>query len=474
MRKIIGLTVSSLCLGLYLGATWWIGNQIEARYFDQNNWELASSFQSELLANDLMVTMTPIAVQRDFFSSQGQFEVSVSDVTSDESLSLRFVQQIEHGPFPRTRLGRLQLAPVLAQGQLALDVSEPEEWLAEALQEPLLTEILAAVSVHFTVKLNGATQVALDVAPVSLQQDGVDVALSAGDFSAGFDAEGGYLFSTGSFQALQVAIEEEGLGERIVFSIKDFSLNSKGEQTKNGLRTKDVYHIGLLGIEHGAQGKQGVDVKLEDINWRSHTVFANNSELRFVDTIESAFEVNRALFNDVDFGALDIEITGQNLDLQALSDWGEAMQMQAPYQANQALQTLLNANPSLELKQLKLSNEAGALALSLLTSVSAAPAYTGQALVMKSEASLDVDKQVIPHFLRQVAAVDEGSRNAVVQAEAEYNNFLEALLSLDLLVEKPEQYSLSVAFENTNGPTFRFNGEDVPEEALLMLLGLLM
>jgi uncharacterized protein YdgA (DUF945 family) len=129
MKKSVRITVGLALVAMAAGAAsaWYTGQQLEANLHSaiaEGNQQL----QSLAPGVGLDVTVELLSLQRGLFSStahyrlkaRGELSLGDGEATSIDD-ELLFVDHIEHGPFPLSRLLRLQLTPVFSKSTLQLE-----------------------------------------------------------------------------------------------------------------------------------------------------------------------------------------------------------------------------------------------------------------------------------------------------------------------------------------------------------------
>lgn len=115
------------------GGAWYTGKQLEPvlqTAISNANHEL----QTSLTGVDGHVTLELVSLERHLFSSTAHYRVKAEGRVageSDHTVELLFVDNIEHGPLPFSRLVSLKWLPVMATSHFALEKSpDTEKWFA--------------------------------------------------------------------------------------------------------------------------------------------------------------------------------------------------------------------------------------------------------------------------------------------------------------------------------------------------------
>lgn len=475
-----GLSALALLLVAYLGSTWWVGKQVETKYFDEDIWQLTASLQEELAINGIQASVKPVAVERGFFRSQGKFVIAVSDEEGEETLLLPIVQRIEHGPFPLARLAQLKLTPVLAQGQLALDLEKPEPWLVEALQEPIFVELLAAVNLHFSLKFNGGLQLAVQLLPVDFKDDDVALNFSKGYLDLQMDANGGYQASEGKIGHMRVTFYNEALQDSLELSVNGIEMKARGKEKNNGFRVEDLHKIASVVVTQKSSRRGDIEFAAKDIALSYDSLFDDNEKLQFILEADSKLTIGSLQLNQQPLGAMSLAATIKNINLTWLSEWAEATKEQSLY-ASVVMHRMIQKSPEFELKELRLSNQAGDFTLGLYAQASPKEDAETVSLVgpmnFKTQLKMALDKGVVPKLFEDILLADSSTEMALNQVAHEYESMLETFVELAVLAENEDNYSVDVEFlleDGSSTPILNLNGEELAEETLLQLMFLLL
>jgi len=139
-------------LAVVLGVTasagaWFTGQQLEGVLKDsiaQANRELAKSVQRS--DGGPLARLTLVSVERHWFSSQAHYQVQVdgNEFGAATPLEYRFVDHLEHGPWPWSRVKTLHWLPVMALSNIAIERTPgTEAWFARTGGEAPLTAQVA-------------------------------------------------------------------------------------------------------------------------------------------------------------------------------------------------------------------------------------------------------------------------------------------------------------------------------------------
>ncbi len=136
MKKSVGvLSGLAVLAALTSAGTWYTGKQLP----DALKASIAQSneqAQKALLGTGASASVELVSLEQHFYTSTAHYRVKVANLDAgDESVSLElnFVDRIEHGPLPWSRLKAFKLMPVMATSNYALEKTEgTAKWFAAA------------------------------------------------------------------------------------------------------------------------------------------------------------------------------------------------------------------------------------------------------------------------------------------------------------------------------------------------------
>ncbi|MFV3328465.1 YdgA family protein [Pseudomonas sp. NY15372] len=170
MKKSVGI-LSGLAVAIALATTagaWYTGKQLPAeleRSVAQGNEELKKA----MAGTGGSMTIELVSLEQHFFTSTAHYRLKAQNVWLGEGEPLNFdlgvTDQIEHGPFPWSRVKRLNLAPVMATSNSQLDKDDfTASWFAAAGDQSPVT---GQVSLGY----DGSLSSDIRLAPLKLSQD---------------------------------------------------------------------------------------------------------------------------------------------------------------------------------------------------------------------------------------------------------------------------------------------------------------
>ncbi|RMQ51198.1 hypothetical protein ALQ04_01366 [Pseudomonas cichorii] len=135
MNKSAGIAIGVLVVAgaLASAGAWYTGNQLEG-VLNESIQKANQELQKSLASTDSGVTIELVSLERHFFSSTAHYRVELQsqDFARDgKNAEFLFVDNIEHGPIPLSRLKTLKLMPVMALSNFQMEKNaSSEKWFA--------------------------------------------------------------------------------------------------------------------------------------------------------------------------------------------------------------------------------------------------------------------------------------------------------------------------------------------------------
>jgi uncharacterized protein YdgA (DUF945 family) len=185
MKKTAAIAAGILVAGAVLASAgaWYTGTQLEGvlrTSIEQANGQLHDA----MLGVDAQVSVELVSLERHFYSSTAHYRITaIGRALGDKPVELLFVDHIEHGPLPFSRLKQLKLMPVMVTSNYQLERNElTEKWFAASKGE---TPLKGSVSLGYDRSTSGTLELLpLDIAlddTSSLQFSGMNVDIDASD-----------------------------------------------------------------------------------------------------------------------------------------------------------------------------------------------------------------------------------------------------------------------------------------------------
>ncbi|MFF7061947.1 DUF945 family protein [Pseudomonas sp. NPDC008258] len=190
MKKSVGI-LSGLAIAIAVVTTagaWYTGKQLPAELdhaLERSNAELKKA----LVTTGGSMSIERVSLEQHFFSSTAQYRLKARDINVGEgevvSFDVGVTDQIEHGPFPWSRVKALKLMPVMAVSNSTLQKDDATEaWFAAAGEQ-------APVSAQTSLGYDGNVVSQVRLAPVKLDEaDGNSLDFSGMQLEVSGDKEG--------------------------------------------------------------------------------------------------------------------------------------------------------------------------------------------------------------------------------------------------------------------------------------------
>lgn len=368
MKKSVNIAIGVIVVAgvLVTAGAWYTGKRLEGALGDaiqQGNQQLQAAF----VGHEGKASVELLSLDRHFFTSTAHYKLNVQDPKFNDGkpVELLFVDNIEHGPLPWSRVKSLQLVPVMAASNMQIENNAfSEKWFAMTNGQPPLTG-------HFSMGYDRAALGRVDLLPFEFNDQTGAFKFSGFTLNASGSGDGQKLEANGVLGSVDVtATSEEG---PVHLTLKDFSFNTGGTKGQSG------FYLGhtdakIASAEFQAAGQPAVQLK----------DFVNTSLLQEVEgnlNAQVTYDIGNVSFDGNNIGAMQMLWKFGNFDIastQALMKlYQEKVQPQAqaaaavgetytPHlsPADQALvqaevSKLLAAKPHIELEKLSLKTASG-------------------------------------------------------------------------------------------------------------------
>ncbi len=294
MKKSIGI-LSGLAVAIAVVTTagaWYTGKQLPAE-LERSIAGVNQDMRRAMIGVGGSVTFELASLDQRFFTSTAHYRVKVKDIPLQDGQALNFevgvVDQIEHGPFPWSRVKAFKLLPVLATSNSELEKDDSTAaWFAAAGDQPPLS---AQTSIGF----DGGVDSDMRVAPVSIHEvTGTTIEFSGMRLQASEGRDGASKFQGGADSFVFKLVGDDH--PPATFELKGLKVDGKLATTQyDAVYVGNVdLHLGeakatlgpkqqvllLKGLEQNAsQAMDGadtmggrVDYKIADITWDGRAV----------------------------------------------------------------------------------------------------------------------------------------------------------------------------------------------------------
>ena len=184
------------------GGAWYTGKQLEPvlqTAIQDANKEL----QRSMAGVDGSLDLELVSLERGFFSSTAHYRLKAQGSffgKQNPNPELLFVDHIEHGPLPLSRLVTLKWLPVMATSHYALEKNATsEKWFAAAKD---VSPLKGVVNIGYNRSVNGN----LELLPLEFKDDTSSVSFSGANLDIDSTAEGKKVKADGYMNSLKVAV----------------------------------------------------------------------------------------------------------------------------------------------------------------------------------------------------------------------------------------------------------------------------
>lgn len=303
MKKAVSIAVGVVVVvgALATAGAWYTGTQLEG-VLNTGVANANQQFDTNMVGPDgkAVMHLELLSLERHLFSSTAHYRLQVhgKGIGDDgQPVELLFVDHIEHGPLPVSRLKSLNLLPVMATSNLALEPNpSTAQWFAVS-KDPV------PLSAHISIHYGGDSSGTLNFAPLEMKSDKGTFTFSGlkADVSAGANAD--HYAVNGLAADLQVQGTDDQ-GRPVHMQLKDLSFNLGGTRGESG------FYLGHNDAKVGL-----VTVQLPDVL---------PFELQGMTTTSMAQEVQGMLGGEMSYNVDSITLGGKPLgQLRSLFKFGQ-------------------------------------------------------------------------------------------------------------------------------------------------------
>ncbi|MCP1513874.1 YdgA family protein [Pseudomonas rhodesiae] len=393
------------------GGAWYTGKQLEPvlqTAIQNANKEL----QTSMAGVDGSVALELVSLERGVFSSTAHYRLKAQgSVFGEENPNpeLLFVDHIEHGPLPFSRLVTLKWLPVMATSHYQLEKNATtEKWFAAAKD---VSPLKGVANISYTRAVNGN----VELLPLEFKDDKSSVSFSGANMNFDSTAEGQKVKADGFMNSLKVAaVDAQGapfeaelagltVASNLAKSTFGFYTGQNTVELTDAKFTvgvqKDV--ISLKGFEQkdSSETKDNnlagrVDYKIDEIGYKGKPVGSAAMALSMKNVDVPAMLVLTKLYQDKLQPVQAAAAAGEPAPELQLT---EAEQALAEANVNQ----LLVAKPQLALENLSLKTTHGESKFNLVVdlakpaSMELPPVELGKQMVSLLDANLTLSKPMI-------------------------------------------------------------------------------
>ncbi|MDB6142896.1 MAG: hypothetical protein JWP80_1940 [Pseudomonas sp.] len=427
----VGIVIAVAALST--AGAWYTGSQLEGvlrTTIDDANRQVKSS----LNGFNGSVTLELISIERHVFSSTAHYRVNINSPQlgkGNEHLELLFVDNIEHGPFPWSRLKTLNLLPVMAASNYQLEKNAAtEKWFA-------LTNDVSPFKGHTSIGYDNSTQGTVELLPLDIDKPEGAFKFSGVKLDVEASANAEKVKMVGVLDNLKVRVpSEQG---PVSVEIHNLTFNTGGTKGASGfylghsdfkvvnstfqvadkrpVQFKDFVNTSLMQEEGGNLAAQ-VTYDIGMINYGGKDVGAAQMLWKFsnfdVGSTQALYTIYQSKVQPQQQAAA---LSGQPLHLQ-LSDADQAL-------VNAELAKMLAAKPHIELEKLSLKTANGESRLSLALDLNNPGALDQptpdlvKKMLTQLDAKLLVSKPMIKDLATLAAGLDGQTDAKIIEQQAQ-------------------------------------------------------
>ncbi|MDH0300519.1 MULTISPECIES: YdgA family protein [unclassified Pseudomonas] len=493
MKKTVGI-LSGLAVAIAVATTagaWYTGKQLPAeleRSVARGNEELKKA----MIGNGGSMTIELVSLEQRFFTSTAHYRFKAENVQVGEAEKLNFqvgvVDQIEHGPFPWSRVKALKLMPVLATSNSELEKDDfTAGWFAAAGDKPPVT---GQVSLGY----NGGVDSDIRLAPVTLKEDGSNVLDFSGlQLQLRGDREGKAVEIHSNAERLELNFVDEQQGP-VKILLNGFKAGGKLSETAHDMVYVGNFDLALADTQVTFGPKQEVLV-LKGLQQNNLYNAEGEAKDKLAGRLE--YKVDDISYAGRKVGSAEMVLTMKSIDIpamQALMEWyqtrmpeiqqaaaeGEAMpsldmtpEEQAKVQGD--LQKLLQAKPQVAVEKLAFKTANGVSQFNLAmdfanpTSFDLPADQLGKQLVTQLKAKLSVSKPMVADLATLQALLDgETDAQAIAQQSSQAGEMV-GMMALQSGMATVQGNDVVSSLHYADGMV-DFNGKKMTVEEFAMLI----
>ncbi|WP_434678919.1 YdgA family protein [Pseudomonas sp. R1-18] len=367
MNKAAGIAVGVVVVAgaVATAGAWYTGTQLEGVLKDsiqKANQELTQSFKG----TNTSVTLEMLSLDRHLFSSTAHYRVDVQNLAdSSQSAQLQFVDNIEHGPLPLSRLKKLNLVPVMALSNFEMEKNEStEKWFA-------LSKDVAPIKGQASVGYDRSTKGWLQMAPLEMNDTDGTFKFSGLNLNVEASADAEKVSLAGNMDNLQLNVDSPD--GPVSIEAKGMTFDTGGTKGKSG------FYLGHTTMKLQDAGFQVVGkppVRIKDL---TNTNLAQEEGGKFAAQVN--YDIGMIVYAGKDVGSAHLGFKISNFDVAAtqslyelyetkilpqqqaaaLSEEPQPLQLEPADQQrlDTDLATLLAGKPHIEMEKLSLKTANG-------------------------------------------------------------------------------------------------------------------
>ncbi|SBW78129.1 hypothetical protein PVE_R1G0241 [Pseudomonas veronii 1YdBTEX2] len=393
------------------GGAWYTGKQLEPvlqTAIQNANRELKTS----MAGVDGTMALELVSLERGVFSSTAHYRLKAQGAVFGEdnpNPELLFVDHIEHGPLPLSRLVTLKWLPVMATSHYALEKNATtEKWFAAAQD---VSPLKGVANIGYSLSVNGN----VELLPLAFKDDKSSVSFSGANLNFDSSAEGKKVKADGYMNSLKVAVvdangspfEAELAGLTVASNLEKSTFGfytgqntveltdtkltmgpQKAVLTLKGFEQKDTSDT----KDNNLAGR--VDYKIDEIGYQGKPVGSAAMALSMKNVDVPSMLVLTKLYQDKMAPVQAAAAAGEPVPELQLSDAEQAL-------ADTNVNQLLAAKPQVAVENLSLKTTGGESKFSLVvdlakpSSMELPPLELGKQIIALLDANLSLSKPMI-------------------------------------------------------------------------------
>ncbi|MBW3506139.1 MULTISPECIES: YdgA family protein [unclassified Pseudomonas] len=409
MNKPLGVLAGIVIVvgALNTAGAWYTGSKIEGvlqAAIEQSNQELATQLQGSTTHG----TLELVSIERNLYSSTAHYRLKLQDDKAGPDappVELLFVDNIEHGPLPWSRIKTFKWMPVMAVNNYALEKSPfTEKWFAATKDQ---TPLKGQVTMGYNRSVDGHMEL---VALETKLDDNSSFSFSGLTMEAQTDADGQNLKAKGYMDHLKLhAVTVDN--PPVLVELNGLTLASDLKKTPFGFYLgQNVMVLSEGQLTYGAA--QSV-IKLKNFEYADSSSATGN-----LMSGRLSYKVGDITLDGKPVGSAQMVLTASSLDIPAMQALLQIYQNKFQPQADGTLpqtpltpaeqvlmqvevEKLLAAKPQLALEKFTIKTENGesqlnvAMSLAKPTSFEAAPIEVTKQMLTALDAKLQLSKPMI-------------------------------------------------------------------------------
>ncbi|AMB86719.1 hypothetical protein AWM79_15970 [Pseudomonas agarici] len=489
MNKSAGVLLGLVVVVGALSTTgaWYTGNQLEG-VLKTSIEEANAQLKTALSSGGGNASIELVSLDRNLFTSTAHYRVKLQNLQLSEEnrdVELLFVDHIEHGPLPWSRLKALKLAPVLVNSNYALEKNDvTARWFDAANGAAPLKGVVALGYNH---SIDGNVElIPLDFAPdagSSVKFSGLNLNLSGSDRGAKLKLNG-YMDSLKiagqSAEDGPVSVELGGLtlvsdlarsdfgfylggntlelsNAKVTYGVKPAVVTIKDFEQKDALDATGNILAGHLAYTIGDIGYNGKSVGSAQMS-----LAAKNLDIPAVRSLTQTYQAQLQAMQ---------QAAAQGRETPAMPELTAEQQLKAQADIKQ----LLAGKPQIAVENLSFKTANGESRFNLLldltnpSSTRLPPLELGKQLIAQLEAKLSLSKPMIADLASVQAQVDGQTDPKVIAQQASITSEMAGTLAVSTEMATLEGTDIVSKLHYAAGQV-DFNGQKMPVENFIVLM----